>query len=214
MWVVNDETKNGGKTGTSFKQALGFMDVGFKLFDTIIYHKTGTAYPTKGRYTQIFEYMFVLSKGKPKTFNPICDVVRLWAGSWGKTTQRQKDGSLKASTSKNCGAGKSGKASEDNPIHGYKQRSNIWRIVNGKKFAHTDELAYGHPATFPEALARDHIISWTNPGDLVLDPMNGGGTTCKMAKQEGREYIGIDVSAEYCELARKRLELTSKKGGN
>jgi DNA modification methylase len=206
VWVVGDETKDGGETGTSFQHALYFMGLGFKLFDTMIYEKTGTSFPTKGKYTQIFEYMFVLSKGKPKTFNPICDVPKLWAGSWGKTTQRQKDGSLKASTAKNCGAGKE-RASEDNPIHGYKQRTNIWRIVNGKKFAHTDELAYEHPATFPEALARDHIITWSNPGDVVLDPMCGAGTTCKMAKQEGRKYIGIDVSEKYCQVARRRLQL-------
>lgn len=206
VWVVGDETKNGGETGTSFRQALGFMDVGFKLFDTMIYEKTGTSFPTKGKYTQIFEYMFVLSKGKPNTFNPICDVPKLWAGSWGKTTQRQKDGSLKASTAKNCGAGKE-RASEDNPIHGFKQRTNIWRIVNGKRFAHTDELAYEHPATFPEALARDHILTWTNEGDLVLDPMCGAGTACKMARATGRNYIGIDVSEKYCAIARKRVVL-------
>lgn len=207
VWVVGDETKNGGETGTSFRQAVYFQDIGFKLFDTMIYEKTGTSFPTKGKYTQIFEYMFVLSKGKPRVFNPICDVPKLWAGSWGKTTQRQKDGTLRKSTAKNCGAGRSGKASEDNPIHGFKQRTNIWRIVNGKKFAHTDEYAYVSPATFPEALARDHILTWTNPGDLVLDPMCGSGTTCKMAKKEGRQYIGIDVGKKYCAAARKRVEL-------
>jgi site-specific DNA-methyltransferase (adenine-specific) len=170
----------------------------------MIYEKTGTSFPTQGKYTQIFEYMFVLSKGKPKTFNPICDEPKLWAGSWGQTTQRQKDGSLKKSTAKNCGkAGQ--RASEDNPIHGYKQRTNIWRIVNGKKFAHTDDLAYEHPATFPEALARDHILSWSNECDLVLDPMCGAGTTCKMAAAHGRRFIGIDISEEYCALARRRL---------
>lgn len=206
VWVVGDETKNGSETGTSFKQALGFMDAGFRLFDTMIYEKTGTSFPTNGKYTQIFEYMFILSKGKPKTFNPICDVAKLWAGSWGKTTQRQKDGSLKVSKAANCGAGKE-KASEDNPIHGYKQRTNIWRVVNGKKFAHTDDLAYEHPASFPEVLANDHILTWTNPGDLVLDPMVGSGTTCKMAAKNGRNYIGVDVSADYVDVARRRLEL-------
>jgi len=210
VWVVGDETKNGGETGTSFKHALGFMRHGFKLFDTMIYAKSGTSFPTRGRYTQIFEYMFVLSKGKPKTFNPIEDVPKLWAGSWGKTTQRQKDGSLKASTAKNCGAGASGRASEDNPIHGFKQRTNIWRIVNGKKFAHTDELVYAHSASFPEALARDHIRSWSNPGDLVADILCGSGTTCKMAKALGRDYLGVDVSKGYCDLAEQRVALVKR----
>lgn len=205
VWVVGDETKDGGETGTSFEQALGFRDAGFRIFDTMVYEKTGTSYPTQGRYTQVFEYMFVFSKGKPNTFNPIKDVPKLWEGSWGQTTQRKKDGTLKDSTAKSCGKGSSGRATDGR--YGYKQRSNIWRIVNGKKFAHTDELAYLHPATFPEALAHDHIISWTNPGDLVLDPLCGSGTTCKMARATGRNYIGIDVSEKYCDVARERNKL-------
>lgn len=206
VWVVGDETVDGGETGTSFQQALGFMQLGFKLFDTMIYEKTGTSFPSKGRYTQIFEYMFVFSKGMPKTFNPIQDVPKLWEGSWGKTTQRKKDGSLKDSAAKNCGAGKSGRATEEGQ-YGYKQRTNIWRITNGKKFAQPDgDLAYGHPATFPYALARDHILTWTNPGDLVLDPMCGSGTTLLAAKNTGRKWLGIDSSPEYCKLSKQRLQ--------
>jgi len=206
VWVVGDETVDGGETGTAFEQALGFKKLGFKLFDTMIYEKTGTSFPSKGRYTQIFEYMFVFSKGLPRTFNPICDVPKLWEGSWGKTTQRKKDGSLKDSTASNCGKGRSGRATTEGQ-YGYKQRTNIWRIVNGKKFGHSDELAYKHPATFPEALPEGHILTWTNPGDLVLDPMCGSGTTLKMAKQHGRRWLGMDLSTEYCQLAGGRLAL-------
>lgn len=205
VWVVGDETIDGGETGTSFKHAQAFMDAGFKLFDTMIYEKTGTSFPSKGRYTQIFEYMFVFSKGMPKTFNPICDVPKLWEGSWGKTTQRKKDGSLKGSTASNCGKGRSGRAMEEGQ-YGYKQRTNIWRITNGKKFAQPDgDIAYEHPATFPYQLAHDHILTWTNPGDMVLDPMCGSGTTLLAAKNTGRQWFGIDISARYCQLAERRL---------
>jgi site-specific DNA-methyltransferase (adenine-specific) len=210
VWVVGDETVEGSETGTSFRQALGFMDVGFKLFDTMIYEKTGTSFASKGRYTNIFEYMFVLSKGTPKSFHPICDVPKLWEGSWGKTTRRQRDGSLKETKSENCGKARSGRAIGNE--YGFKQRTNIWRIINGKKFAQSDELAYQHPATFPEALARDHILTWSNPGELVLDPFCGSGTTLKMSKLHGRHFIGIDVSEDYCELAMKRTELIPDKG--
>lgn len=205
VWVVGDETVDGGETGTSFRQALTFMQRGFKLFDTMIYEKTGTSFPSKGRYTQIFEYMFVFSKGTPKTFNPICDVPKLWEGSWGRTTRRNRDGSLKCSTAPNCGKGHSGRAIEDGQ-YGYKQRTNIWRIVNGKRFAQPDgDLAYSHPATFPYALARDHILTWTDPGDLVLDPMCGSGTTLLAAKNTGRRWLGIEISVEYCQLAKRRV---------
>lgn len=209
VWVVGDETKNGSETGTSFEQALHFKSLGFNM-ETMIYEKTGVSYPTKDKYTQIFEYMFVFSKGKPKTVNLIKDVPKRWAGSWGQTTQRQKDGTLKKSTAKSCGKGTK---PADDGRYGYKQRTNIWRIVNGKKFAHTDELAYEHPATFPEELARDHILTWSNPGDLVLDPMCGSGTTCKEAKRLGRDYYGIDLSDNYCDISERRVALVDRGEG-
>lgn len=205
VWVVGDETIAGGKSGTSFRQALIFQETGFLIHDVMIYQKTGTSYPSKGRYTQIFEHMMVFSRGSPKTFNPIKDVPKLWEGSWGKTTQRRKDGSLQENKSTNCGKGRTGRATDGR--YGFKQRTNIWTYVNGKKFAHTDELAYKHPATFPEKLAEDHILTWTNVGDVVLDPMCGSGTTLKMARKNGRLYIGIDISREYCELAAARVLL-------
>lgn len=203
VWVVADETKNHGRSGTSFRQALYFMDIGFKLFDDMVYEKTGTSYPSQRRYTNIWEHMFVFSKGKPNTVNLIKDVPKKWAGSWGQTTQRKKDGTLKKSTAKNCGKATTRAVGAE---YGYKARTNIWRIVNGKKFAHTDPYAYEHPASFPESLAHDHILTWTNPGDLVLDPMCGSGTTPKMAKKLRRRYIGIDISEEYVEITKKRLE--------
>jgi len=206
VWVVNDETKNGGKTGNSFRQALLFQELGFKLYDVLIYQKTGTSFPSNARYTGVTEYMFIFSRGKPGTINLIKDVPKQWAGSFGGTTQRQKDGSLKKSAAKNCGAGKSGRAVGDE--YGYKARSNIWTIPNGYGFGHPDkDLAKKHPATFPYALARDHILSWSNPGDTVLDPMGGSGTTARAAKALGRNYIHIDVSQEYCDIAKERLEL-------
>jgi DNA modification methylase len=63
-----------------------------------------------------------------------------------------------------------------------------------------------HPAIFPEDLARDHILSWSNPSNLVFDPMCGSGTTLKMAMQNGRHFLGFDISPEYVELAKKRVE--------
>jgi DNA modification methylase len=210
VWVVGDATVKGSETGTSFRHALGFMDAGFKLFDTMIYEKTGTSFPSNGRYTQIFEYMFVFSKGAPNTFNPICDIPKFWEGSWGKTVQRQKDGSLRINNSKNCGKAKSGRATDGR--YGYKQRTNIWKITNGKNFAQPDgDIAYGHPATFPFSLAKDHILTWTKNNDIILDPMCGAATTCLAAMITNRKFIGIDCSNTYCNLAIKRLTLAFKR---
>lgn len=191
VWIVNDQTFNGSESGTSFKQALYFKEIGFNLHDTMIWEKqTFTAAGAlKTRYGQVFEYMFVLSKGKPKTFNPIKDRENKSFGRVKTGTIRQVDGSTRPISSK-------GKK-----IQQFGQRFNVWRInteMSNKKRM--------HPAQFPEQLAEDHIISWSNEGDVVFDPFVGSGTTCVMAKKNNRSYIGIDVSQEYIELASGRLK--------
>mgnify|MGYP006080274063 CR=1 FL=1 len=195
VWIVGDAVIKGGESGTSFRQALGFMDGGFKLHDTMIYEKNTSSFParrTGKRYTQIFEYMFVFCKGKIKTGNMICDKPNKWAGhtNWGKNTHRGKNGELIASK-------------DIKPVPDFSPRNNIWKYNVGKGFNSKDKESHEHPAIFPEKLAEDHILSWSNEGDVVLDCFAGSGTTCKMAKKNGRKYIGIDTSEEYCELARK-----------
>jgi|SRR3990167_1447940 len=191
VWVVGDQTVDGSESGTSFRQALFFKEIGFRLHDTMIYEKNGTSFPDTNRYYQVFEYMFVFSKGKPKTANLLVDRKNKWPGSWGKSSERQEDGILKQ---------KKKIISNEMGI-----RFNIWRINGGFGFSSKDEIAYEHPAIFPEALAADHIRTWSNQGDLVLDPMCGSGTTCKMAKLLKRNYIGIEISPEYCKLAEQRI---------
>ena len=203
VWVVGDAVVNGSETGTSFRQALYLKEIGFNVHDIMIYQKTGVSYPSINRYTQVFDFMIILSKGKPKTFNPICDVPKLWAGSWGKLSTRNKDGSLKCRNLPNEGKGCSGRAEDGR--YGYKQRSNIWILKNGYGFGSRDKIAYQHPATFPEQLPNDHIITWSNPGNLIFDPFCGSGTTLKMALLNNRKFIGVDISEEYCEIAAKRL---------
>lgn len=194
VWVVGDSVINGSESGTSFRQALYFKDVGFNIHDTMIYMKNGSPYPEKTRYYQSFEYMFILSKGKPSIVNLISDRENKWTGSWGDARKRQKDGTLK----------NVGKISYNK----YGIRYNVWKINTGYGFSTKDKIAYHHPAIFPEKLAGDHIISWSNEGSMVLDPMSGSGTTCKMAKLLNRNYIGIELSEKYCQIARDRIENT------
>jgi len=197
VWIVNDATINGSETGTSFKQALYFMDCGFSLHDTMIWAKTKMPQNHK-RYEQGFEYMFVFSKGKPKTFNGIKDKPNIEAGAVAHASYRDKDGKVKKTSSFN-----------KTKIAELGLRTNIWNITPCLSFKNRN----GHPAPFPEQLAEDHIKSWSNEGDLVLDIMCGSGTTCKMAKQLNRKFIGIDISEEYCKIANARLSqcvLTSK----
>ena len=193
VWVVGDSVIRGSKTLTSFKQALYFQQLGFNMFDVIIYEKTGTAPPHKNRYFNAFEYMFVLSKGQPKTINLIKDKLNRWAGAstFGVVTRREQDGSLTNKGRK--------------VIKKYGIRTNIWRYCNGKGFATKDEIAYNHPAIFPEQLVKDHILSWSNEGDIVLDPFCGSGTVPKVATSLKRQWVGIEISKEYCDIARKRL---------
>lgn len=197
VWVVGDATENGSESGSSFKQALEFMRQGFKLHDTMIYEKNTSSFPAKragNRYTQIFEYMFVFSKGKPKTAHLICDKPNKWAGhtNWGKNTNRTKSGELK-------------ETADIKPVPQFSPRNNIWKYNVGKGFNSSDKESHEHPAIFPEQLAEDHILSWSNPGDIVLDPFSGSGTTAKMAKKHGRHYVGIEISKAYCELSERIL---------
>lgn len=199
VWVVGDSTIDRSETGTSFRQALYFKGLGFNLHDTMIYMKSGPSYPSQDKYYQVFEFMFIFSKGKVKTFNPLKDRENRWFGEkWSKVrTRRNVAGDLKRTE---------WSADEGDK---YGTRFNIWQYAVGSKNS-GDEISFEHPATFPEALAQDHILSWSNLGDLVLDPMCGSGTTCKMAKENNRNFIGIDISQEYCEISNRRLGQTEQ----
>jgi len=194
VWVVGDQTINGSETGESFRQALYFKDIGFNLHDTMIYEKNGANFPDKHRYYNIFEYMFVLSKGTPKTINLLKDRKNKWFGvrTFGHRTKRKKDGTLKRGGIRTTMAE-------------YGVRFNIWKYNVGFGYSSKEKTAYKHPAIFPEKLAQDHIRSWSNKGDLILDPMCGSGTVCKKAIEFNRDFIGIDISKEYCELAKQRI---------
>lgn len=193
VWVVGDSVINGNKSLTGYRQALYFQQIGFNVYDVIIYEKAGTAPPHKNRYFNAYEYMFVLSKGLPKTIHLIKDKPNKWAGytTFGEVTRREQDGTLTNKGKK--------------VINEYGIRTNIWRYNNGKGFATKDEIAYEHPAIFPEKLVEDHIISWSNEGDIVLDPFCGSGTVPKIASLLKRRWSGIEISKEYCEIANKRL---------
>ena len=186
VWVVGDQTKNGSETGTSFKQALMFIEAGFNLNDTMIWEKKNPMPQVKQkRYNQVFEYMFVFSKGLPKTFNPIMVPC--------KCAGQKYD-----STCKNMG-GESGRTKKSFNINSEKAKSNIWEIAIAQNKT-------GHPAVFPYELAYDHIRSWSNEGDVVLDPFMGSGTTGLAAKDLNREFIGIEISEEYFKMSLKRIE--------
>ena len=189
VWIVGDKTNNGTESGTSFRQALYFKEVGFNLHDTMIWYKH-TPPLTHKRYEQHFEYMFVLVKGKIKTFNPIM-VDKIYNDKrTHKMVRRESDGSY------DMGFSSKNKT---------KIKGNVWSIPVGGGHSTKDKIAYKHPAIFPEKVVEDHIISWSNEGDVVLDPFAGSGTTLKMAKKLKRNYIGIEISAEYIKIIHKRL---------
>jgi len=194
VWIVGDATIKGSETGTSFKQALYFKDCGFNIHDTMIWEKKNPIPndPRQNRYIQGFEFMYVLSKGKPKTCNYL-KVPCLMAGiNAGTGTARKQNGDIRADRKEK----RKGKFVKDE-----KPLTNIWKYSNGTIYKK-------HPATFPEQLANDHIISWSNEGDIVYDPFMGSGTTAKMALVNNRKYIGSELSAEYVEIAKERLKQT------
>jgi len=192
VWIVGDETTEGDETGNSFRQALFFKECGFKLFDSMIYSKPPRgAVGNNKTYWQSFEYMFIFSKGFPKTINLIIDRKNKESRDGDNGTKRLQNGDLLKL--KRGGYGE------------YGRRTNIWEYRIGKGHSTSDNIAFGHPAIFPEKLARDHIISWSNKGDLIYDPMMGSGTVAKMCIQTGRDFIGSEINKDYCDIAEKRI---------
>lgn len=189
VWVVGDATIHRSETGTSFKQALHFKEnLGLNLYDTMIYSKHGMPTDPRLRYYQRFEFMFILSKGVPKTFNPIADIKS--SDRPYKRMDRRGDDLIYF----------------DRRSHTpeYSVRGNIW-------YYDSRNMRTGHPASFPLPLAKDHIISWSNEGDTVLDPFMGSGTTGVAAIELNRKFIGIEIAPEYFEMAKTRITTTDQK---
>jgi site-specific DNA-methyltransferase (adenine-specific) len=198
VWVVGDATIEGSETGTSFRQALYFMECGFRLHDTMIYQRNMRPL-THNRYEQNFEYMFVFSKRKPKIFNPITITCR-WAGKTRhlKTNSRQDGDKLN-------------RRWKIKPIAAKRIKENIWYYATGFGCTTKDKEAFEHPAVFPEKLAQDHIISWSNEGDLVFDPFMGSGTVGKQCELLRRRWLGCDKVESYCSIAAKRIEAAANQ---
>jgi site-specific DNA-methyltransferase (adenine-specific) len=201
VWIVGDGVNKGGsETCTSFKQALFFKEYcGLRLHDTMIFEKNTTTYPAKPdgiRYTASFDYMFVFSKGKPKTVNLIADKKNRWSGTtnFGQKTDRNENDELIP-------------VRKFKPIPEYSPRTNIWRYVTGNGYSTEDKIAHQHPAIFPEQLAYDHILTWTDEGDVVYDPFAGSGTVLKAAMINNRKFMGSEIVKEYFELVNKRLKM-------
>lgn len=192
VWIVGDACIDNGETGSSFRQALYFQELGFKIHDTMIYEKNSSSFPAKltsKRYSQIFEYMFVFSKGKIRgDLKLIADKRNKWAGwtNWGEHSQYDAAGNLV-------------KTQNIKPIAEFSLRTNIWKYP----VSFNDKT--GHPAVFPEKLAEDHILSWSNEGETVLDPFMGSGTTAKMAMLNHRNYIGFEINSSYYEKSLERV---------
>ena len=190
VWVVADQTRNGSESGTSFKQALYAMECGFNLHDTMIWLKDTCAFPETSRYYQCMEYMFVFSKGKPKTVNLIADKKNKWSGTNIHGTYRTAEGNTK----------KRDAVWKESVTQDYGVRTNVWEIPTEKA------NKTGHPAVFPEKLVADHLRTWSQEGDTVLDPFLGSGTTRIVAYDMKRDFIGFEISEEYFEKQEQRFK--------
>lgn len=196
-WHVQEEINNGSESGTSSEQRLYFREIGFRLHHTMVIETVGGHIDSRNRYGASLQYLFVLSKGKPRTFNPIVDIENKHAGKKKGFYQRREDGSIRHQAIVE--------------VKKYRARGGVWRLNPGSHNTR-DLVARKHPAIMHEELARDLIRSWSNHGDLVLDPMSGAGTTAKMAFLEGRRYLGFEINREYHDLAVERMESTAKSG--
>ena len=190
IWIVGDSTIKGSESGTSFKQVLFFKEIGFNIHDTMIYYKNNPMPQTGKRYHQHFEYMFCLSKGIPKTFNPITEPTKYQGLA--NMKNRGQNGKLEYEKVERTKSKKVG---------------NVFSYSIGGGISTKDKIAYNHPAIFPEKLVYDQIITWTNENDLIYDPFMGSGTTAKVAYLLSRKWVGSEISTEYVEISNKRIEM-------
>jgi site-specific DNA-methyltransferase (adenine-specific) len=187
VWIVHDQTRDGSETGTSFRQVLGFMEVGFNLHDTMICQQRSITHPSTNRYYSVFDFMFVFSKGTPKTANLIRDRRNLRAGKVARGTGPRRH--------------------ERWITERYGVRTNVWKVsAGGHGKTAPDPYWQEHPASMPLQLAKDHVTTWSNEGDLVFDPMAGSGSSLIAAALLGRRFLGMEISPEYCDLIRRRLD--------
>jgi site-specific DNA-methyltransferase (adenine-specific) len=190
VWVVGDKIHKGNRSLTSFKQAIYFQEIGFNVHDVMIYKKKNTPFMRSNAYTNCYEFMFVFAKGSPSTYNPIKEAT-VRQGYEKMPANKKADGVNNKVLSK---------------LNDLKTRNNIWEYAVGLGGTTSDKIAFQHPAVFPEKLAEDHILSWTNKKDIVFDPMMGSGTTLKMALKNGRNFVGCDISSDYVAIAEERLK--------
>lgn len=204
VWVVGDATINGSETGTSFKQALYFKEIGFNLHDTMIYKKETHIPQNHNRYEQCFEYMFILSKGTPKTFNPLLTIT--------KTRTSHPPTKAESESQTQGGAASGSRMTKTVQFKYTKIRDNIFGYFVGLNASQSDRSAFQHPATFPEQLAEDHILSWSDKNNVVLDPFIGSGTTGVVAVVNERRFIGFEIASEYYDLASARIKKAQGQG--
>lgn len=200
VWIVGDKTHKGSESLTSFKQALHAVYCGFNQHDTMVWIKDTTPFPDATRYYQAFEYMFVWSKGKPKSFNPINDRKNKYAGTKVHGTERRSCGNTVEIHAKATG--------KKSVIKDFGSRFNYWLQPTEK-----NSKEFGHPAMFPKILVRDHILSWSNEGDTILDCFLGSGTTGSEAVKLNRKFIGIELDPDYFKIAENRINKAAEKGG-
>jgi DNA modification methylase len=199
VWVEGDHVISGNEQSNPEKHKLYFQSIGFNAHDTMIYYRASSFSSAKNcnRYDRSFEYMYVFSKGAPKTFNPVMQE-KTYSKTGYHEDQNRNEGANQKNKERRLALSKTKLL---------KRSENVWYIPNGYMVGSPDKITYDHPASFPEALARDHVLSWSNPGDLILDPMCGSGTTLLMAKLNYRDFMGIDISEKYCEIARRRVDV-------
>ena len=187
VWIVGDSTINGSESGTSFRQALGFKEAGFNLHDTMIWRKTNPMPKVKTkRYFDVFEYMFILSKGQPKTFNPLMQPTKLGGKTYDSTVKKITKGKERQR--------------KTFILNTERYKDNIWECAIAQNKTE-------HPAVFPKSLIVDHITSWSNKDDVVYDPFMGSGTTALASKETNRKYIGSEISEEYYQMILDRIKL-------
>jgi DNA modification methylase len=180
--------------GIPWRVALALQADGWHLRADVIWEKPNPMpEPVRDRLTRSHEFVFLMSKRRRYFYD---------AGAIAEQALSDHPSLNRLHRSHGLTWGNRGNSTFWNNVGGKRNRRDVWRFPS----ALTTEAHY---ATFPAELATLCILAGSRPGDLVLDPFLGSGTTGEVAERLGRRWIGIELSAEFAALARR---LTAQAG--
>ncbi len=185
FWLnLGDTMKNGSLLGMPWKVAFAMKDAGWCLRSEIVWAKPNPMPESaKNRPTRSHEKLFLFTQKKSGyKFNQLKEPAVYAGVSRGGSTNRYEQNA----------------SGMDAKVYDTRNKRDVWSVKPAT-------LSGAHFAIFPDDLIAPCIEAGSDPGNVVLDPFSGSGTTGVVARKLGRDYIGVELSVKYAQLSKERI---------